>query len=61
MYRKLVYSFSFILMLGLAGISIAENVDPSLVGWWTFEDGVGSVARDLSGKRMRELSGFVAR
>lgn len=50
MYRKLIYSFSLILMLGLAGISTAQNVDPSLVGWWTFEDGFGSVARDLSGK-----------
>ena len=61
MYRKLVYSFCFILMLVLAGISTAENIDPSLVGWWTFEDGAGTVARDVSGKSVdAELTGNVS-
>jgi hypothetical protein len=50
MCRKLFYSLFIILLLGLAGISTAQNIDPSLIGWWTFEDGFGSVAREVSGK-----------
>ena len=61
MYRKLIYSFSLILILGLTGISTAQNVDPSLVGWWTFEDGYGSVARDITGKSVdAEITGDVS-
>ena len=50
MFRKLVKSLSLFLVLCLAGTSTAQNVDPSLIGWWTFEDGFGSVAKDLTGK-----------
>ena len=50
MCRKLVYSLSLILLMSLVGTSTAQNIDPSLVGWWSFEDGSGTVARDLSGK-----------
>jgi hypothetical protein len=52
MSRKLVNSFCIILMLSLAGISTAGNIDPSLVGWWSFDDGGGSIARDVSGKNV---------
>ena len=61
MYRKLIYSFSLILILGLTGISTAQNVDPSLVGWWTFEDSFGSVAKDLTGKSVdADITGDVS-
>jgi hypothetical protein len=50
MCNKLSCSISIILMLGLVGISSAGNIDPDLVGWWSFEDGIGSVAKDVSGK-----------
>ncbi|MFC1792090.1 LamG-like jellyroll fold domain-containing protein [Planctomycetota bacterium] len=61
MCRKLVYSLSLILLMSLVGTSTAQNVDPSLVGWWTFEDGFGSVARDVSGKSVdAEITGAVS-
>jgi hypothetical protein len=50
MCNKLSCSISIILMLVLVGTSIAGNIDPDLVGWWSFEDGGGTVARDVSGK-----------
>jgi hypothetical protein len=48
MCRKLIYLFSFILVLGLA-TNVAEGVDPSLVGWWRFDEGSGTTAYDSSG------------
>ncbi|MHC4309672.1 MAG: PA14 domain-containing protein [Planctomycetota bacterium] len=61
MSKKLINSLCLILLLGLAGISTAQNIDPSLVGWWTFEDGFGSVAKDLSGKSVdAEIAGNVS-
>jgi hypothetical protein len=50
MCSKLVYWISIILAMGLVGTSSAQNIDPSLVGWWTFDEGSGNVAKDLSGK-----------
>jgi len=50
MCRKLIYLISFVLVLCLVGTSTAQNIDPSLVGWWTFDDGSGTVAKDLTGK-----------
>jgi len=50
MSKKLICLVSFVLVLGLAGTSTAQNIDPSLVGWWTFDDGSGTVAKDMSGK-----------
>ncbi len=56
----LINSLFLILSLGLAGISTAGNIDPGLVGWWSFEDGFGSVARDVSGKSVNaEITGNV--
>ena len=40
---------SFILVLDLVLTSVAEAVDPSLVGWWKFDEGSGSTAADSSG------------
>ena len=61
MFRKLVNSLSLLLVLCLAGTSTAQNVDPSLVGWWTFEDGFGSVAKDLTGKSVdADITGDVS-
>ena len=50
MYKKLIYLTSFVLVLALVGTSTAQNIDPSLVGWWTFDEGSGTVAKDTSGK-----------
>jgi hypothetical protein len=44
------YLVSAILVLVLVVTGTAQNIDPSLVGWWTFDEGSGTVAKDLSGK-----------
>jgi len=49
MSKKLIFLIYFVLVLCLVGTSTAQNIDPSLVGWWTFDDGSGTVAKDLSG------------
>ncbi|HEC03850.1 MAG TPA: LamG domain-containing protein, partial [Phycisphaerales bacterium] len=41
---------SVALVLGIVAATTAQNIDPSLVGWWTFDEGAGNVAGDLSGK-----------
>ena len=46
MCKKLI-CFVFVLALFLTGTANAE--DPNLVGWWTFDEGEGTVAADLSG------------
>jgi len=48
MSKKGIYLISFILVL-LLSISESEGVDPSLVGWWRFEEGSGTIAYDSSG------------
>jgi hypothetical protein len=48
MSKKLIISLCLIVLLGLTAISTAGNIDPDLVGWWTFEDGAGTVAKDLT-------------
>ncbi len=50
MCGKSVYWISFVLALGIVGAGPAQSIDPSLVGWWTFDEGAGNVAKDLSGK-----------
>jgi hypothetical protein len=61
MCRKQVYLFYFVLVLGLVGTSSAGNIDPGLVGWWSFEDSGGTVARDVSGKSVNaEFTGAVS-
>ncbi|MHC4431662.1 MAG: LamG-like jellyroll fold domain-containing protein [Planctomycetota bacterium] len=49
MCKQVVYLSAFVLVLGLMGISEAQDVDPALVGWWTFDEGSGGVAHDASG------------
>jgi hypothetical protein len=61
MRRILFYSFSLILLVSIANTSDAGNIDPSLVGWWSFEDGSGTLARDVSGKSVNaEITGNVS-
>ncbi|MHC4432707.1 MAG: LamG domain-containing protein, partial [Planctomycetota bacterium] len=36
-------------MLVFAAAGAAEAVEPGLVGWWRFDDGSGTIARDSSG------------
>ncbi|MHC4641347.1 MAG: LamG domain-containing protein, partial [Planctomycetota bacterium] len=47
MYKQLIFLMSFIVVLGLS-ISVAEGADPSLVGWWRFDEGSGTTAYDTS-------------
>jgi len=49
MSGKLTYLISFVLVLTGALIGAAQEVDSSLVGWWTFDEDLGDVARDDSG------------
>jgi hypothetical protein len=49
MCRKLIYLVSFVLVLSFILTSTANAGDPSLVGWWRFDEGSGSVAADSSG------------
>ncbi len=48
MSKKIIFLVSFVLVLGLA-ISVSEGADPSLVGWWRFEEGSGTTVYDSSG------------
>jgi hypothetical protein len=48
----LIRLFSFILVLGLVWSSLAQAVDPDLVGWWKFDEGAGTIAADASGHGM---------
>jgi len=41
---------ALVLVLALVGTSTAQNIDPALVGWWTFDEGAGNAAGELSGK-----------
>ena len=37
MYGKMIYLISFMLVLGLAGTSAAQEMDPNLIGWWKMD------------------------
>ncbi|MEA3226968.1 MAG: hypothetical protein U9Q07_13540, partial [Planctomycetota bacterium] len=50
MSKKLVYTVSVVLMLGLMMSGLAQAGDPSLVGWWKFDEGSGTSAADSSGR-----------
>ncbi len=39
-----------VLLLCIAASQALAVEDPNLIGWWTFDDGSGSVAKDASGK-----------
>ena len=49
MSGKLTCLTAILLVLSSAPISAAQEVDPSLVGWWTFDEDLVDVARDDSG------------
>ncbi|MFZ2148636.1 MAG: LamG-like jellyroll fold domain-containing protein, partial [Sedimentisphaerales bacterium] len=46
MCKKLIYLFSFVLVLGMVLTSVAKA---DLVGWWRFNEGSGDTASDSSG------------
>jgi len=48
MFRKLTYLAAFVLVLGVIPQSVGQGADPSLVGWWTFDDGAGTTPLDSS-------------
>lgn len=48
MYRKLVFLTSLAFVLGVVGTAAAQ-VDPALMGWWKFDEGVGATTADSSG------------
>ncbi|MHC4534737.1 MAG: LamG domain-containing protein [Planctomycetota bacterium] len=50
MCKKFICLTSFVLVLALVGTSTAQDIDPGLVGWWTFDEGAGTVAKDYSGQ-----------
>jgi len=45
----LIYLVCFGLVISLVATSIAKGVDPSLVGWWMFDESSGNIAYDSSG------------
>jgi hypothetical protein len=49
MSGKLTCLIVILLVVASAPISTAQDIDPSLVGWWTFDEDLGDVARDDSG------------
>lgn len=49
MSGRLPYMLTLLLVLASTLTSTAQDVDPSLVGWWTFDEDLGDVARDDSG------------
>jgi Concanavalin A-like lectin/glucanases superfamily/F5/8 type C domain len=50
MSGKLTYLVSFVFGLGLILASLGNAADPSLVGWWRFDEASGTVAHDASGR-----------
>jgi hypothetical protein len=48
MCRKLIYSCSFVLVLGLILTSVAKAVDPDLIGYWKFDETSGTTAQDAT-------------
>jgi len=53
MCKRLVYLFSFVLVLGLVLTSAAEGADPSLVAWYRFDgNAFDSSGNDLHGTEM---------
>jgi hypothetical protein len=52
MSKKCMGLIILVLVLGLVQASLAAwdpNTDPALIGWWKFDEGSGSVAKDSSG------------
>ena len=49
MPKQINYLISFVFVLGVALTTTANAEDPSLVGWWTFDEDLGTIAKDCSG------------
>jgi hypothetical protein len=50
MYKTRLVLAMAVLLLGASAGQASAADDPYLVGWWTFDDGSGTVAKDASGK-----------
>ncbi|MHC4433464.1 MAG: LamG domain-containing protein [Planctomycetota bacterium] len=48
MSKRLICLAIFLLLLGVIPQSVGVGGDPSLVGWWTFDDGAGTTPLDSS-------------
>jgi len=49
MYKKLICSVCFVLLLGTVIMNEANAADEDLIGWWKFDEGSGDTAIDSSG------------
>ena len=49
MCKKMICLVSFVFLLGLVLTGVANAADPSLVGWWRFDETSGTIAYDSSG------------
>ncbi len=49
MYRKSIFLAALAAFLAVAASEATYGADPSLVGWWRFNDGSGTTAMDSSG------------
>ncbi|MGD2094745.1 MAG: discoidin domain-containing protein [Phycisphaerales bacterium] len=49
MCKKSIYLVSFVLVFGLVSTSMANLNDPDLVAYWSFDEGSGTTAYDLTG------------
>ena len=54
--NKAIRTGIIIACLGLAQLSMAA--DPSLIGWWVFDDGAGKVAEDRCFATIRDATVF---
>jgi hypothetical protein len=53
MSNRVIWFIALALVMGLAQVSPAAwdpNTDPALTGWWKFDEGSGTTAKDSSGK-----------
>ncbi|MHC4596871.1 MAG: LamG domain-containing protein, partial [Planctomycetota bacterium] len=48
MFKKLIYLVCFVFVVGVALTSQVDAALPGLVGWWKFDDGSGTTAKDSS-------------
>ncbi|UCD53335.1 MAG: LamG domain-containing protein, partial [Phycisphaerales bacterium] len=48
MSRKLINLMTIVLAIGVVPPALANALDPDLVGWWTFDEGAGTIAADSS-------------
>jgi hypothetical protein len=51
MYKKLICSVCFAVLLGMIITNQAKAEDENLVGWWKFDEGSGDTATDSSGNQ----------